>query len=743
MATTPTTGEIPSNAAVDLKFNSEQFDRVMNSDDLTYTDRFGKKRITMKGVQELANGFQNTFTNLLGSPNGFKLIGKVSSISALSILPGKDGDHVLVKGYNEGSELGGGEFYYSSASALVNNGVTIINGWVKKTPNNILTDYDCGRLPGDTSDASQQLSNLFACVQPGMTVYIFCDNYVSRNFVITNIPNIKIVGMGGSINAWLYRDNFNWNYNAYFEKGNDVLYGSLGILSFYNCPDSTVFRMKITGAQKIIPQSKEWGDCAIRYENCKNFKIISNTFKHFGGWGVFGGFGSDYSECAFNYISNVHRQSGINIFANSSYCNAHDNILVENGLYGGEVETFGRYDNAVTKGNSFVRNFIDRAKIGICAVGSISDADISDNVISNCLAGTAAIGLTNTAGTRVHFNRNTIRSSWYGMSVNNSKGVAFIENTVDYTDPDFIITDQYQAPVKLVDGDNYSFYCTLPIAANKIIKIADSVYTVASYTAVDSTTVFGVASQYGLSTFYKITLTTALQSDFYTFANILFGWSTLNTTVGTYGIVTNNTALSQANVVDGANNVSFTGNKIFGVKYGIWPNNTYSALTGVQESYSDNTFRCESWLKVGSVLGAQVGIYDNNPSVNTSLTSLVTGSDTTNWKGTKTRTFISNTPTVAGSAFPTNQFMVDKTCFVIGYRVILSGWSATENIQLVIANPNEKQTITTGTSGVNTGVEIRKHLYALSPGNIYPVYLLTANKTAAVNWSSIEVFLLE
>lgn len=111
MATTPTTGDIPSNAAVDLKFNSEQFDRVMNSDDLTYTDRFGKKRITMKGVQELANGFQDTFTNLLGSPDGFKLIGGVKSFDTLRSTPVRtEGQRIFLKSYYENSNTGGGIF---------------------------------------------------------------------------------------------------------------------------------------------------------------------------------------------------------------------------------------------------------------------------------------------------------------------------------------------------------------------------------------------------------------------------------------------------------------------------------------------------------------------------------------------------------------------------------------------------------------------------------------------------------
>lgn len=128
MATTPTTGDIPSNAAVDLKFNSEQFDRVMNSDDLTYTDRFGKKRITMKGVQELANGFQDTFTNLLGSPDGFKLIGGVKSFDTLRSTPVRaEGQRIFLKSYYENEVTGSGIFIGHIGTKL-DDGGTVAQG---------------------------------------------------------------------------------------------------------------------------------------------------------------------------------------------------------------------------------------------------------------------------------------------------------------------------------------------------------------------------------------------------------------------------------------------------------------------------------------------------------------------------------------------------------------------------------------------------------------------------------------
>ncbi|WP_224325041.1 hypothetical protein, partial [Klebsiella variicola] len=149
--------------------------------------------------------------------------------------------------------------------------------------------------------------------------------------------------------------------------------------------------------------------------------------------------------------------------------------------------------------------------------------------------------------------------------------VSFIKNIGEYSEPDFLITDQYQAPVKLDPTDPNAFYCTAAIAAGKIIKIADSVYTVTGYSAISAQDLFGHATYYKLSTFYKITLTSAIQPDFHTFANILFAWSTLNTTNGTHAMITNNPAFPQGNVVDGAENVEFIKNDMSGWKFGMNP----------------------------------------------------------------------------------------------------------------------------------------------------------------------------
>lgn len=62
--TLPTQNPIPSSLKNDQLFNAEKIDQVVNSDDLQYTDRFGKKRFTFSG---LYNVIQNWIASLSSS----------------------------------------------------------------------------------------------------------------------------------------------------------------------------------------------------------------------------------------------------------------------------------------------------------------------------------------------------------------------------------------------------------------------------------------------------------------------------------------------------------------------------------------------------------------------------------------------------------------------------------------------------------------------------------------------------
>lgn len=69
--TLPTQNAVPSSAKNDQLFNAEKIDQVVNSDDLQYTDRFGKKRFTFSGLYDVVQ----TWLSGLGGNTGASGVG--------------------------------------------------------------------------------------------------------------------------------------------------------------------------------------------------------------------------------------------------------------------------------------------------------------------------------------------------------------------------------------------------------------------------------------------------------------------------------------------------------------------------------------------------------------------------------------------------------------------------------------------------------------------------------------------
>ncbi|MEG7347364.1 hypothetical protein V6D90_23930, partial [Serratia marcescens] len=60
--TTPTSKPIPSNDVIDLKFNAEKIDEVVNSNAENYFDRFGVERYTLEGIRKNLSPLGKTYT---------------------------------------------------------------------------------------------------------------------------------------------------------------------------------------------------------------------------------------------------------------------------------------------------------------------------------------------------------------------------------------------------------------------------------------------------------------------------------------------------------------------------------------------------------------------------------------------------------------------------------------------------------------------------------------------------------
>ncbi|MFH3835327.1 hypothetical protein HHL03_18425, partial [Acinetobacter pittii] len=122
----------------------------------------------------------------------------VKSKSALEVLkPRIDGQVVLMTGYHENQFQGGDHFKYDKSQSTVNNGVTIINGWVKQFFNTELTVSACGAKFTDTDhSASLEIGVSFATSLKRKLVIDF-DLNVSKTTEMNATLNIE--GNGAAV----------------------------------------------------------------------------------------------------------------------------------------------------------------------------------------------------------------------------------------------------------------------------------------------------------------------------------------------------------------------------------------------------------------------------------------------------------------------------------------------------------------------------------------------------------------
>lgn len=186
--TLPTQNPIPSNTKNDQLFNAEKIDQVVNSDDLQYTDRFGKKRFTFAG---LYNVIQNWIGSLTTS-EGYDKIGKISSYNALKLTtPSKEGVRIILKSYYSGGLTGGGEFV-SVAGSAVDDGGTIC------VPNSSTVYYWKRIVRNNTVDV-----DMFGAVNDGITdntkYFNLAFNSIYDNINISSAGSYYINGIVGSL----------------------------------------------------------------------------------------------------------------------------------------------------------------------------------------------------------------------------------------------------------------------------------------------------------------------------------------------------------------------------------------------------------------------------------------------------------------------------------------------------------------------------------------------------------------
>ena len=670
----------------------------------------------------------------LGSDEGFKWVGQFSSVASLAATPGGHGDRVLVKSYNDGGSEGGGQFVYDEARAAENNGVTVFNGWVRQIVNNTLTNYDAGIIPFDGSDATQKLIDLYTYAPDGCTVIVMGHHEVSGPVTVKHKNNLEIIYQYGTLSGRKFRDNWQWGADSDFEYGS----GNLGLLSLFNCPFTTIDGLSATGAHLQRPDSKEWGDCMIRYEYCPHMTIRNCRGEYFGGWGIFGMY-SDHSEASNVNISHVSRQSGINIFACSSYCKVHNCRLEDVGLYGVEFETFDAKVNSVTYGNQAHSNEIRGAKFGVCIVGNHNDAVVYNNKSYACQTGVFAIKYT---GKNLVISDNPTVDSMRGVQVNASKNVLTLRNTLTVNEvPAFIIDDQYNAVLDIT-ADRMAFYSINSVRAGYQIQIRGVTYTVAS-SVQDPTRTDYQAQSGGL---YLNTLTAALAADVEHCDNVYVSTTSLGMTPYGFGL---NVERSSSAIVDGSSNNRFISNLAAGkVAAGCFTSSVYTDVSAIKEWWidnqtspsTDNPYTCR-WMRFNQGANAAINVQGARHDKLSSIFSSATNGSTLNIFGNRILQYGSNLAVASGGQFPPHYYISESPFAIVSIKVVLTNFSSSEDVYLRI-NGTENMVKVADANTSETAVvsyTSRKLFFTLSTVGLMYFRLATASNTAKVGSYTIEI----
>ncbi|MDM4112737.1 MULTISPECIES: phage tail fiber domain-containing protein [Klebsiella] len=670
----------------------------------------------------------------LASSDGFKWVGQFPSVGSLAATSGSHGDRVLVRSYHEGGSEGGGQFVYDEARAAENDGVTVFNGWVRQIVNNTLTNYDAGIIPFDGSDATSRLSALFNNAPDGTHLYIIGHHQISGPVTIKGKNALTFHSDYGAISGYERRESWVWGADSDFEYGS----GNLGILSFFNCHKIIVDGLFIDGAHLQRPDSKEWGDCMVRYEHCTYMTIRNCKGDGFGGWGIFGLY-SDYADIHNNVISRVSRQSGINAFACSSYSKVYNNTLNDVGLYGVEFETFDSKTESVTYGNQAYNNEIRGAKFGLTVVGNHNDALIYSNKCYGCQTGVFAIKYT---GKNIVIRDNSSLDCMRGVQVNASKNVLTLRNTLTVNEvPAFVIDDQYNAVLDIT-ADRMAFYSINSVRAGYQIQIRGVTYTVAS-SVQDPTRTDYQAQSGGL---YLNTLTTALAADVEHCDNVYVSTTSLGMTPYGFGM---NVERSSSAIVDGSSNNRFISNLAAGkVAAGCFTNSVYTDVSAIKEWWidnqtspsTDNPYTCR-WMRFNQGANAAINVQGARHDKLSSIFSSATNGSTLNIFGNRILQYGSNLAVASGGQFPPHYYISESPFAIVSIKVVLTNYSSSEDVYLRI-NGTENMVKVANANTSETAVvsyTARKLFFTLSTVGLMYFRLATASNTAKVGSYTIEI----
>lgn len=662
------------------------------------------------------------------------------SAAALALLPGSDGDRVLLLGYRDGwaatnSELsGGGEFIYVSELAGENNGVTIFNGWVRKFTRSVITTFDAGLSPGEDTDHFPQIQKLLEVVPDGFTVEIHGEHRLSSQLIMEVKRNITIVGVAAKLTTKPYKSTI-----KVVRLASDGITYMGGILSAINCPGLRLDGYLEIEGTRMYPnvlrsdQTAAGEEHGLHFRYCDDLYIGKGIYVH----DVFGyGAVGIYCNRAFadgSLFTDTVRESGLNLFGGSVGSRAVGVRTRRTGLYGVEIEDTwygGARNIKVTNCD------VEDAYWGIPTINNCSDVEVSGCNIRRARFGAQAFQRSSGAfDTRnIHYHGNTYIGCPVGFRTAHPRNVSIIRETIDqsevmaygYTFPfnNLLFVDDTDR--RIFWGPTTSLFLTM---VGQTIYIDDVAYTITA--AATDATKTGYWKDFATDpdSLVKVTLDKALpeNTDIQTVKSK--DWGTAVRGILTEGRSVNLTIWKNDLIGDSLDSI------------GIYHNSyNMDGVNTVNEYIRGNTFRSHGiWLRMNDAVntrdvsdnkyadGSQIGISAAN------LTAAVLSQIK---MGNNIRVALPARTAVAAGAV-TKYFHANQRYWAVGLRISFTGLSGTGELRVAI---DGTQTHSTTSYSTGTAVVEIYGVATFTKGN-HQIAINTANSDIVFTSCDIELLI--
>lgn len=279
MATKPTDNPIPSESPKDLKFNAGNLDKVMNSDEEAYQDRFGKARLTMAGFEaESQRVLRSVGWSLLDSFQSGAILTSVNQALKWALSSG-DGEYYRWDGVfpkvvpeNSTPESTGGV----GTGAWVGIGDASLRAKIANGDGSEVGIYPSGTLRDAVTTITPQQYNAKADGESDDTAAI------NAAFVAAKDINVKVVGVGtylvsGPIDTFgVVFDFSSANFIVDGEKmGNDTM------LLQITEPDTQVIEgfdlISYVAGQGGTPSLELYDECSVAINSTENAYFRSGS----------------------------------------------------------------------------------------------------------------------------------------------------------------------------------------------------------------------------------------------------------------------------------------------------------------------------------------------------------------------------------------------------------------------------------------------------------------------------------